>query len=132
VRFVDSGGTRRPNCITRVGEIFPVGQREARSLPERWPAVSAVGPHELRSKAIDSRIQGPPAYGPFAGWSRGGRIMNELEKLPQARRSGTRPRTRIRDSVGPRASGCSREDSGCSVRPSDGNGLCKCGRGAER
>ena len=37
--FVDNGGTRRPNCITRVGEIFRVGQRAARSLPERWPAV---------------------------------------------------------------------------------------------
>ena len=39
VRFVDSGGTRRPNCITRVGEIFRVGQRAARPVPERWPAV---------------------------------------------------------------------------------------------
>ena len=38
VRFVDSGGTRQPNCITRVGEIFRVGQRAARSLPERRPA----------------------------------------------------------------------------------------------
>jgi hypothetical protein len=48
VRFIDSGGTRRPNCITRVGEIFRVGQRAARPFPERRPASSGerafVGP----------------------------------------------------------------------------------------
>ena len=50
------GGTRRPNCITRVGEIFRVGQRAARSLPERWPAVpSETACSERRSKAADAR-----------------------------------------------------------------------------
>ena len=43
-----------PTCSSPVG-TFPVGQRAARSIPERWPADPAVGHEELRFKAIDAR-----------------------------------------------------------------------------
>src|SRR5262249_6772433 len=37
---------------------IPVGQRVARSLPERWPAVLSRGnAHSQRFKAIDSRTE---------------------------------------------------------------------------
>jgi hypothetical protein len=43
-----------PNAHPAVG-TFPVGQRAARSLPERWPAVPAAGIRFCRFKAIDAR-----------------------------------------------------------------------------
>ena len=35
---------------------FRVGQRAARSIPERWPAEPLAGIHLLRFKAIDARM----------------------------------------------------------------------------
>jgi len=68
VRFIDSGGTRRPNCITRVGEIFRVGQRAARPVPERWPAVPKRDcvlrePVQGRRRAQNPRIGKGPGIG---------------------------------------------------------------------
>ena len=47
--------------------FFPVGQRKARSLPERWPALSLAGRFiGLRFKAINSRTgEGQPGRCPF-------------------------------------------------------------------
>src|SRR5262249_39185913 len=39
----------------RAAGFFPVGQRAARSLPERWPAVLPRGETQQRFKAINSR-----------------------------------------------------------------------------
>src|SRR5262249_32533347 len=51
---------------TRGEGSFPVGQRVARSLPERWPARSPAGMAIHRFKAIDSRTgEGQPSRCPF-------------------------------------------------------------------
>src|SRR5262245_5735882 len=60
----------------RAAGLLPVGQRVARSLPERWPAVPAArGKLVLvRFKAIDSRTgEGQPDRCPFLIGSRNGR-----------------------------------------------------------
>ena len=46
--------------------IFPVEQRVARSLPERWPAVLPRGERHTWFKAIGSRTgEGQPSRCPF-------------------------------------------------------------------
>ena len=40
------------------GSTFPVGQRAARSLPERWPAAPLLVLNVWRLKAIDARRKG--------------------------------------------------------------------------
>jgi hypothetical protein len=45
----------RPVYYSRQQAAFRVGQRAARSIPERWPAEPLAGIHLLRFKAIDSR-----------------------------------------------------------------------------
>jgi hypothetical protein len=48
------------------GGIVPVGQRVARLLPERWPALSLAGVSwRLRLKAINSRTGGQLGCCPF-------------------------------------------------------------------
>src|SRR5262249_20781918 len=59
----------RPWPTWRVGPavgIFPVEQRVARSLSERWPAVCRAGEVNWRFKAINSRTgEGQPNRCPF-------------------------------------------------------------------
>jgi len=62
-QLIDSAN--RPWPTWRVGPavgIFPVEQRVARSLPERWPAVCRAGEVNWRFKAINSRTgEGQPS-----------------------------------------------------------------------
>ena len=46
----------RPVYYSRQQAAFRVGQRAARSIPERWPAEPLAGIHLLRFKAIDARM----------------------------------------------------------------------------
>src|SRR5262245_28170067 len=61
--------------LPRVAGILPVGRRAARSLPERWPALSLRGWHgTFGFKAINSRTEGGAAWSlPFSIESGNGR-----------------------------------------------------------
>jgi len=61
-QFVDSANRLWPTNVAPRRVFSPVGQRVARSLPERWPAVRSRGKHSQRLKAINSRTGG-------AAWS---------------------------------------------------------------
>jgi hypothetical protein len=59
---VDSANRLWPTNVAPRRVFSPVGQRVARSLSERWPAVRSRGKHSQRFKAINSRTGG-------AAWS---------------------------------------------------------------
>ena len=52
---VDAASPPGPTGVAPAGRFFPVGQRVARSFPERWPADLPRGVRIQRFKAIDSR-----------------------------------------------------------------------------
>ena len=72
---IDSLLLDRADWLNPTAGTFPVGQRPARSLPERWPAAPAVGfDISWRFKAIDARTAGflplgemPPESAPVTG-----------------------------------------------------------------
>jgi hypothetical protein len=104
-------GTRRPNCITRVGEIFRVGQRAARPVPEGglpFPSETACSePVQGRRRALRrerprllgtraSRVGNPVQSGGFSRhalyWARTGIFSASAEvALPILFRSASMP-----------------------------------------
>jgi|SRR5215469_11580627 len=63
---VDTANRPWPTSVVPGGGEFPVGQRVARSLPERWPAYLPRGMFHYGFKAIDSRTaEGQPRRCPF-------------------------------------------------------------------
>src|SRR5262249_23208684 len=64
---VDTANRSWPTGVAPGGGEFSVGQRVARSLPERWPAVLPRRGEAFHSrfKAINSRTGGQPGRCPF-------------------------------------------------------------------
>ena len=61
-QFVDTANRPWPTSVAPRRFSPSVGQRVARSLPERWPAVPAAGGRMRRFKAINSRTEEGAAW----------------------------------------------------------------------
>ena len=62
-QFVDTAKRPLPTSVALAAGSFPVGQRVARSLPERWPAVLLRGIVAVQGHRL--ALEGQPGRCPF-------------------------------------------------------------------